>query len=41
MTQTEPTPKGHFYVDFSSKKWYTRTSKKNEKKNRKQGGKQC
>ena len=32
MSQTEPFPKGHFYVDFSSKKWYTRTSKKNENK---------
>ena len=32
MSQTEPSPKGHFYVDFLSKKWYTRTSKKNENK---------
>lgn len=32
MSQTEPSPKGHFYIDFSSKKWYTRTSKKNENK---------
>ena len=32
MSQTKPFPKGHFYVDFLSKKWYTRTSKKNENK---------
>ena len=38
MSQTEPSPKGHFYVDFSSKKWYTRTSKKNENKKQQKTG---
>ena len=38
MSQTKPFPKGHFYVDFSSKKWYTRTSKKNENKKQQKTG---
>ena len=38
MSQTEPSPKGHFYIDFSSKKWYTRTSKKNENKKQQKTG---